>query len=47
MFDGISRAEFLAVARFIDKFVINTERAMAAIVDDRRGRRGRRGAAGG
>jgi DNA-binding MarR family transcriptional regulator len=39
LFDGISRAEFAAVVRFIEKFVINTERAMAAIADDARGRR--------
>ena len=38
LFDGISRAEFAAVVRFIDKFVINTERAMTAIAEDERGR---------
>ena len=38
LFDGISRAEFAAVVRFIDRFVINTERAVMAIADDERER---------
>jgi DNA-binding MarR family transcriptional regulator len=43
LFDGISRAEFAAVARFIEKFVVNTERAVMAIAEDEHGRRnGRR-----
>jgi len=44
LFDGITRAEFAAVVRFIDKFVINTERAALAIAEDQRGQRnGERG----
>jgi DNA-binding MarR family transcriptional regulator len=39
LFDGITRAEFAAVVRFIDKFVVNTERAALAIAEDERGRR--------
>ena len=39
LFDGISRTEFAAVVRFIEKFVINTERAILAIAEDERGRR--------
>jgi len=39
LFDGISRAEFAAVVRFIDKFVVNTEHAAVAIAEDERGRR--------
>ncbi|HEX7006266.1 MAG TPA: MarR family winged helix-turn-helix transcriptional regulator [Alphaproteobacteria bacterium] len=38
LFDGISREEFATVVRFIDKFVINTERAMTAIAENERGR---------
>src|SRR5690606_38136868 len=38
LFDGISRAEFAAIVRFIDKFVINAERAMTAIAESERGR---------
>jgi DNA-binding MarR family transcriptional regulator len=39
LFDGITRAEFAAVVRFIDKFVVNTGRAGLAIADDERARR--------
>ncbi|HVO15628.1 MAG TPA: MarR family winged helix-turn-helix transcriptional regulator [Alphaproteobacteria bacterium] len=39
LFDGITRAEFAAVVRFIDKFVVNTGRAELAIAEDERGRR--------
>ncbi len=31
LFDGVSREEFLALVRFVDKFVGNTERAVAHI----------------
>lgn len=31
LFDGVSREEFLALMRFVDKFVDNTERAVALI----------------
>lgn len=39
LFDGLSRADFQAVARLFDRFLINTERALDRVVLDERERK--------